>query len=153
MKKYISIAAATVFAVALVMASCKNSKDEVKEAREDVNDVKQEQIEAAADANAAKSDSVSDYAKLKAETNKLIADNKTRIAEFKVKLKTESAANQKKFQAQIDQLEAKNEVLQNDLDNWTEKRKVDWNAFKSRVQKSVDDINKDIDDYKEAHNY
>lgn len=152
MKKYISITAAAVFSM-MLMSSCKNDAKDIDEANEEVIDAKQEQAEANAKADAVQNESLSDYAKLKAETSSLIADNKTRIAEFKVKLKTESAANQAKFEKQIDALEAKNEALQKDLDNWADKGKEGWDAFKTRVQKSVDDINKDIDDYKKDHNY
>lgn len=151
MKKYISIAA-FLFA-AIIITSCKNDPKDIDEAKEDVMDAKQEQAEANAKADAAQHDSLSDYARLKAETNSLIADNKTRIAEFKVKLKTESAVNQVKFQKQIDDLEAKNEELQKDLDNWAEKGKERWDAFRDRVNKSVKDINDDINDYKKEHNY
>ncbi len=152
MKKYISITAAAVFSM-LLMPSCKHDAKDIDEAKEEVTEARQEQAEANAKADAAEADTLSDYAKLKAKTSSLIADNKTRIAEFKVKLKTESAANRAKFEKQIDALEARNEELQKDLDNWADKGKEGWDAFKTRVQKSVDDINKDIDDYKKDHNY
>jgi len=78
---------------------------------------------------------------------------KGRIQEFKEKLKVETAENKKKFQQQIDKLEAKNNDLKNDLKGYTESGKEKWDVFKTRVQKSVDDINKDINDYKKEHNY
>ncbi|AWA30142.1 hypothetical protein HYN48_08645 [Flavobacterium magnum] len=152
MKKHIYFAAASIFSV-MLLASCKNEPKDIDDAKEDVIEARQDQQAATEKADAAQTDSVSDYARLKAETNKLIADNKTRIAEFKVKLKTESATNQAKFQKQIDKLEARNEELQQDLDSWADKGKERWDAFKSRVAKSVEDINKDIDDYKKEHNY
>ncbi|WP_146185077.1 guided entry of tail-anchored proteins factor 1 [Flavobacterium pallidum] len=152
MKKHITIAAASIFSL-MLLGSCKNESKDIEDAKDDVIEARQDEQIAKEQADAAQTDSVSDYARLKAETNKLIADNKTRIAEFKVKLKTESAANQAKFEKQIDKLEAKNEELQKDLDNWANKGKERWDAFKERVQKSVDDVNKDIDDYKKEHNY
>lgn len=98
-------------------------------------------------------DSLSDYAKLKVVTSKLIADNELKIADFKSRLKSESTVNQAKFQAQIDTLLSKNKLLKTDLNTYKEQGLSKWNAFKSRVQKSVDDVNQDIETYKNDHKY
>ena len=98
-------------------------------------------------------DSLSDYAKLKLATNKLIAENEADIADFKFRLKTESTENQLKFKTQIDQLKLRNEVLKKDLESYKDKGVSEWNSFKVRVQKSIDDMNKDIQQYKKDHKY
>ncbi|MGK4567583.1 hypothetical protein [Flavobacterium sp. 3HN19-14] len=153
MKKLIGITAAMLL-TGFTFTSCKTSNDKIEDAKEDVVDAKQNEAAAEEKYDAVKNDTaVSDYQKLKAGTDKLIADNETRIAEFKVKLKTESAANQKKFQARIDKLEARNNELKADLDSYADTGKEKWDAFKNRVQKSIDDIDKDIQDYKKEHNY
>ena len=55
--------------------------------------------------------------------------------------------------ARIDKLEAKNNELKSDLDKFGDKADEKWDSFKTRVKKSVDDIDKDINDYKKEHNY
>lgn len=134
-------------------ASCKSPNEQAEDAQEDLGEAKQEQVEAQSEVDSLSATDASDYAKLKAGTRKVIADNEKRIAEFKLKLAGESAANRKKLQIQIDTLEARNERLGNQLDAYKEEGKAKWDAFKTRVEKSVDDIGKDIDDYKKEHNY
>ncbi|MDI1255102.1 MAG: hypothetical protein PSV16_03295 [Flavobacterium sp.] len=154
MKKSVKVLAVALLLAGFTFVGCKNSNDKIEEAQEDVTVAKENEVDAEQEFDAVKNDTaVSDYAKLKAATAKLVADNETRIAEFKVKLKTESAANQKKFQVKIDKLEAKNNALKADLDAYTDSGKEKWDAFKNRVQKNVDDIDKDIQDYKTEHNY
>ncbi len=137
----------------MAFIQCKSPGERVEDSQEDLEKAKTEQVEATEKYQEVKNDTASDYAVLKAQTQKVIADNNKRIAEFKVKLVTESSANQKKLQVKIDTLDARNNRLERDLDNYKEEGKDKWNAFKTRVQRSVDDINKDIDDYKKEHNY
>ena len=96
-------------------------------------------------------DTLSDYAKLKLVTNKLIAENEADINDFKLRLKTESIENQLKFKIQIDRLKVRNDVLKKDLESYKDKGESEWNAFKIRVQKSIDDMDKDIQKYKKDH--
>lgn len=139
--------------VALAFGACKSPNDRIDDSQDDLKDARQEQAEAEAEYDATKASDTSDYAVLKAATKKVIADNEKRIAEFRLKLNTETAENQKKLQVRIDTLEARNERLGNQLDGYREEGKAKWDAFRSRVKKSVDDIERDIDDYKREHNY
>lgn len=147
MKKFVSILAAS------ILAAATGCKSDTKEAQQDVVEATAEQAEATADYEQAKAADTSDYALLKAGTKKLIADNEKRIAEFRVKANSETADERAKLNARIDKLEAKNNELKADLEKFGNKADEKWDAFKTRVQKSVDDIDKDIDDYKKEHNY
>ena len=95
--------------------------------------------------------SPSDYAIIKSKTLELVKSNETEIAAFKTKLKTETEANKIKFQREIDSLMAKNKVLKSTLENYKEQGANKLNLFKERLQKSIDDINKDIETYKTEH--
>jgi hypothetical protein len=90
---------------------------------------------------------------MKLETEKLVAANDAKIAAFKMKLKVEKAENQKQFEANINKLEEKNNKLKTDLNAYSESGKESWNTFRMRVQSSIDDVNKDIENYKKEHNY
>lgn len=154
--KHIIMKKQTSFAIALLamaFVQCKSPNERVEDSKDDLDKAKTEQAEATENYQDVKKDSTSDYAVLKAQTQKVIADNNARIAEFKVKLNTESAANQKKLQVRIDTLDARNNRLQRDLDNYKDEGKAKWDTFKTRVQHSVNDVKKDIDDYKKEHNY
>jgi hypothetical protein len=147
MKKSIVLFVAACLIAGIILTSCK-SKDEKAE---DVTIAKDSIIQASEDLNKVKSDSISDYAMLKAKTSKLVAENEQKIAEFKMKLKMEASEKQEELQEIINKLEVKNSELKKDLETYTEAGKEKWEAFKERVQKSVDDINKDIENYKKEH--
>jgi len=147
-KHILSIAAAAV--LTLGATSCKT---DAEKDQQEVVEATAEQAEATAEYENTKAADTSDYAVLKAGTKKLIADNEKRIAEIRVKANNETAENKAKFNAQIDKLEARNNELKSDLDNFGDKVDEKWDAFKARVDKSANDIKTDIDDYKKEHNY
>jgi hypothetical protein len=153
MKKSIGLLVATCLVASIGLTNCKSSTEKVEDAQEEVVDAKENQMEAEKNLNNDQLDSLSDYGKMKMETEKMIALNQGKITEFKTKLKTEKAENQKKFEANIDRLEEKNNKLKSDLNNYKESGTESWNTFKMRVQNSVDDINNDIDNYRKEHNY
>jgi cell shape-determining protein MreC len=153
MKKSIGLLVATCLVTTIGLTSCKTSNEKVEDAQEKVVDAKENEMEAEKELTDKKMDSVTDYAKMKTETQRLVEKNEAKIAEFKMKLKTEKEENQKKFEAKIDKLEEKNNRLKADLNAYSENGKESWNTFKMRVQNSIDDMNKDIDNYKKEHNY
>ena len=153
MKKATLLFVSSVFVFALSLNSCKSNAEKVEDAQEDVIDAKENELEAEKELHEAKTDSVSDYERLKAETKVIVATNKTRIAEFEVKLKQETTQNKAKLQKRIDALEAKNDELEKDIDSFSASTKEKWQTFKARVKKSTDDIEKDIEEYKDEHNY
>lgn len=104
-----------------------------------------------AETTTATTDSLSDYAVLKAKTLSLVEANEIKIAAFKAKLANETAENKMKFQKEIDTLNAKNDKLKNTLSTYKEQGKAELKTLKERLQKSIDDINKDIDTYRENH--
>ena len=136
-----------------VFTSCKSNAEKVEDAQEDVVDAKENEMDAQQDLNEAKYENASDYEQFKKATKVVIAENETRIAEFKVKLKDETVANKAKFQANVDALEKRNDQLKDDIDDFKEGANEDWNAFKNRIERSKNDIDADIQQYKRDHNY
>jgi hypothetical protein len=130
------------FVIIGLSVSCKSSNENNNSTNDGVEQ---------AESTAKPSDSLSDYAVLKAKTLDLVKTNDAEIAAFKAKLATETAENKVKFQKEIDTLNAKNARLKSTLNDYKEQGKVKLNSFKERLQKSIDDINKDIDTYKTEH--
>lgn len=153
MKKSIGVLAVSLFAAGAVFTSCKSNTEKVEDAQENVVDAKENEMDAQQDLNEAKYENASDYTQFKEATKVVIAENETRIAEFKVKLQAESAENKAKWQTKVDALEKRNDQLENDVDNFKEDTKENWNDFKNRIEKSKNDINADIEAYKKEHNY
>ena len=153
MKKSIGLLAASLLLSGAVFTSCKSNAEKVEDAQEDVVDAKENEMDAQQDLNEAKYENASDYEQFKAATKLVIAENETRIAEFKVKLKAETAENKAKWESKVDALEKRNKQLENDIDDFKDGAKEDWNAFKNRIEKSNNDIDADIEAYKKEHNY
>lgn len=153
MKKSIGLMVASLLLSGAVFTSCKSNAEKVEDAQEDVVDAKENEMDAQQDLNEAKYENASDYEQFKKATKVVIAENETRIAEFKVKLKDETVANKAKFQANVDALEKRNDQLKDDIDDFKEGANEDWNTFKNRIERSKNDINADIQQYKRDHNY
>jgi len=153
MKKSIGLFVATLLFSGATFTSCKSNAEKVEDAQEDVVDAQKDELDAQQDLNEAKYENASDYEQYKAATKVIIAENETRIAEFKVKVKSESAENQKLFQQKIDALEKKNDQLEDDIDDFKDGASETWNDFKNRIEKSKNDIEADIEQYKRDHNY
>ena len=153
MKKSIRLAAASLFLSGILFTSCKSNEEKVDDAQENVVDAKENEMDAQQDLNEAKYENASDYVQFKEATKVLIAENETRIAEFKVKLQAESAENKAKWQTKVDALEERNEKLKSDIDDFKEGASENWTDFKNRIEKSKNDIDADIEAYKKEHNY
>lgn len=153
MKKSIGLMVASLLLSGAVFTSCKSNAEKVEDAKEDVVDAKENEMDAQQDLNEAKYENASDYEQFKKATKVVIAENETRIAEFKVKLKDETVANKAKFQANVDALEKRNDQLKDDIDDFKEGANEDWNTFKNRIERSKNDIDADIQQYKRDHNY
>ena len=153
MKKSIGLVAASLLIAGITFTSCKSNAEKVEDAQEDVVDAKMDEMDAQQDLTEAKYENASDYEQFKAATKVVIAENETRIAEFKVKLKAESAENKAKWQAHVDASEKRNDQLEDDIDDFKDGASETWTDFKNRIEKSKNDINADIEAYKKEHNY
>ena len=142
MKNYKILYFITFTICAVFFSSCKSSNE---------SEIITETNVAATDRDTVALSTESDYAILKAKTLELVKANQVEIAAFKSKLKTETALNKVKFQQEIDSLQAKNIALTSALNTYKEQGKIKLNSFKARLQKSIDDINKDIETYRKEH--
>ena len=142
MKNYRNLCLVSVAIISVAFSSCKSSNE---------GENKSETGTVADEKTVIVTDTSSDYAILKAKTLNLVKTNEAEIAAFKSKLATETASNKVKFQKEIDSLNAKNVALKSTLSNYKEEGKAKLNTFKARLQKSIDDINKDIDTYRSEH--
>lgn len=135
MKKSIGLLAASLLLSSAVFTSCKSNAEKVEDAQEDVVDAKENEMDAQQDLNEAKYENASDYEQFKAAIKVVIAENETKIAELKVKLKDETAENKAKWEAKVDALEKRNDQLEDDIDDFKDGAKENWNDFKTRIEK------------------
>lgn len=85
-----------------------------------------------------------EWKEFKKSTENKIDNNEKRIKELR-KHKTSDPAKQEAYNKKIDKLEAQNKRLEEDLDNYDYNGKDDWQNFKNKVNKNVDQLGDAID--------
>ena len=131
----ITLAIVFLFAAGMMLTFCKSptqkaedAKDNVKDAREDLNVAKQK-----ADTAIVKAANDEVWKAFKIDADAKIKKNELRISELKVKSKNE-ADKQK-----VDALETRNAELQNRISDY-EKNKTDWESFKRDFNQANDEL-------------
>lgn len=141
MKKTIfTLTVLTLISGALMM-SCKPSTEGEKEAQEKVQDAR-EKVQDAKDSlvvakKAATDEELKGY---KAEMDSVINDNKTRIAELKLKIKKTGKSVDAQYQKNIDNLEQKNKDLKVIMDTYKNDANSDWQSFKREFNHDMDEL-------------
>ena len=141
MKKSIFTLAVVTFMSGALMMSCKSSTKEEKESREKV----QEAIENVQDAKdslivAKKTANAEELNAFKKETDSVVHDNETRIAELKLKMKKTGVSIDAKYQENIDILEQKNKDLKVKMDAYKNDANSDWQSFKQEFNHDMQGI-------------
>jgi cytochrome c556 len=153
MKKSIGLLVASLLLSGAVFTSCKSNAEKVEEEQEDVVNAKEDEMDARQNIMEAKYENASDYEQFKADVKLIIAENETRIAEFKAELKAESVENNKVYEEKVAILEKNNDQLEADIEDLKDGASENWNDFKNRIEKSKNDITTDIKYYKRKYNY
>lgn len=134
--------------VSIAVVSCNNSP---KEKEEDLNEAKDEVVDAKADLAESTLDSISDFNKYKESIEIKLTENESVIAELKAKDNSNNKSTQELFVKQLDKLELKNAELKSKLENYREGPEQKWELFKVDFNKDVDDLGKSISNMAERN--
>ncbi|GAA4455861.1 hypothetical protein [Rurimicrobium arvi] len=143
-------AAAFVLFAATSMVACSNPQQKEENANEAVADARQDLAEAKQDAVDAHQEAVSDaeWQAFKQETNAKIDANDALISQLrKQKRKADNEMTEDAFKAHIDDLQAQNKQLRQRLDDY-EKNKGDWNSFRTDYNRSLDELQNNLQEMK-----
>lgn len=141
MKKSIFTLAVLIFVAGTLMMSCKSSTKEEKDSQEKVQDAKANLRDATDSLVVAKKAATDEELNaFKEETDSVINDNKTRIAELKLKIKKTGESIDAKYQKNIDTLEQKNKDLKVKIDTYKNGADSDWQSFKKEFNHDMDGI-------------
>ena len=134
-KPIITLAIVFLFAAGMMLTFCKSptqkaedAKDNVKDAREDLNVAKQK-----ADTAIVKAANDEEWKAFKIDADAKIKKNELRISELKVKAKN-TADKQR-----VDALEKRNDELKNRIGDY-EKNKSDWESYKRDFNQANDEL-------------
>ncbi|MDD2982299.1 MAG: peptidase M23 [Crocinitomicaceae bacterium] len=109
-----------------------DSKVQVENAQEDLDEAKRQQAES--------------YAQFKLEADQQITANEQLIADLKLYSKNKKAEVKAGYDKSISDLEAKNEVLKQRVATQKELNKEKWESFKSEFKRDMDELGKSIRD-------
>lgn len=123
-----------------MLSSCYKSADEkMKEAREEVEEKRQE-LNAAVDSAKVQWEQFKQVAEVK------IKENEARIELFKIKMENSSEKIKAKYREKIADLEAENRALRKKLDEYEYNGETKWQTFKREFNHDMDKLGKAIDD-------
>jgi hypothetical protein len=126
--------------VAMEIISCSSPKQKA----ENLENAKENLINAQDDLDKAVLDSTNEYDRYKIESKAKLKANDLKIAELKVKMKADKLEIRTKYEKQLNELEMKNAKLKTNIEDYKETDKNKWEIFKSNLNKEIEDIGKAI---------
>lgn len=126
--------------VAMEIISCSSPKQKA----ENLENAKENLINAQDDLDKAVLDSTNEYDRYKIESEAKLKANDLKIAELKVKMKADKLEIRTKYEKQLNELEMKNAKLKTNIEDYKETNKNKWEIFKSNLNKEIEDIGKAI---------
>ncbi len=124
-----------------VLFSC---SDTTQQKAEKVEAAKVQLQDAKQNLSQARQDSVNDYAAFKTVADAQLAANDKMIADLKVKMNSDRAAIREKYQKQLSEINAKNELLKDKMNNYKETTSDQWASFKLGFNQDMDALGKSI---------
>jgi hypothetical protein len=133
MKKRIYTYSVAMIMMLAILVSCSSPSQKVENAKADLKDAKQEQL-----------DSIADYELFKQQSEERIANNEKIIADFKASRAANKKAIKDSEQRMIDELEQRNINMRKKIIEYKENGKDEWAAFKIEFGHDMDELGKAI---------
>ncbi len=133
MRKIIFTITVAGFILTTFLAGCNSPSQKVENAEENLEEAKQELSQA-------QRDSVADYEQFKKESEARIDNNERLITAFKERMATDKQQIKEEDQKIIDNLEQKNINMRKKIEEYKEKGKDKWEAFKVEFNHDMDEL-------------
>jgi len=127
------------FGLVMTFSSCKNNETKIEDAKEDVLEARQDLVEA-------ETDSLADYEAFKMKINEKVTSNELKIADLRVKAVDKGKDGKERIAKRIKNLEEKNNELKAKLAGYSKYDSATWESFKTEVEKSSDNLQKEFDE-------
>jgi hypothetical protein len=122
-------------------------KESVK-ARENLKEEKKDVVVAKQDLKVAQKDSVSEYQKLTKESEVKFKNNEKCVADLRTAIAKNNSKEMATDQKKVSILEEKNNNLKKELADYKVLGQVQFNTFKTRLNRDLDQLAKDLKDFK-----
>lgn len=132
----------------ITLLSCNNSP---KAKEENLNEAKEEVVDAKVDLTEARLDSISDFNKYKESIEKKLTENEAVIADLKFKNNSKDKSTQALYLQQLNKLELKNAELKSKLENYKQGPEQKWELFQVDFNNEMDDLGKSISNMAERN--
>ncbi len=133
MKKLTLLSLIAVFAGAFAFTACNSPEKKVDNAREKVEQEKQ-------DVRDAQNDYAKEIDQYKRDQAQKLADNEKNIAEYRVKIKNDNITVRERREKKVAELEVENKNLRTKLDAYNDNDPNNWQRFKSEFNQSMDHL-------------
>ena len=127
---------------ALALSGC-DSNENTKREKVAEEELKKEELNFTELKKQSREDSIK-YAKYKTETEARLSKNDDIIAEIKAKIKSDRKAIKKEYEKAVDDLEKRNETMKTRLRDAEKNIANDWETFKYKFNKDMDELGKSI---------
>ena len=125
----------------ILITGCQPSTKKVENAKEDLDEAKEEVVVAKQVFNQAVKDSLEQFRK---DSEVRISDNEKMIAEIKANLSQKQKATQVKYEKTVAELEQQNRNLKQKLADYKDEEESKWQSFKREFNHDMDELGKSI---------
>ncbi|MCO5251681.1 MAG: hypothetical protein M9949_09710 [Candidatus Kapabacteria bacterium] len=140
-----------VFAMALsfytFLIGCQSESEKVDDARMELQTSKYDVVEARTELTQAIKDSIDDYKSFKQQSELRILQHEKDIAELKLQIAKTNKTTRNNYDKMIIDLEQKNYLLKENLKTYNEKGKENWENFKTKFSRNMDDLGNSISNF------
>jgi hypothetical protein len=140
-----------VFAMALslyaFLPGCQSESGKVEDARMELQQSKDDVVEARAELTQALKDSTEDFQNFKRQSELRILQHERDIAELKLQIAKTNKNTKTNYEKMIIDLEQRNYLLKENLKTYNEKNKENWENFKTKFSRNMDDLGNSISNF------
>jgi len=148
MMKVLSRILMSIGLIGFILIGCNNSP---KAKEGELNEAKEDVVNAKAELEQSKLDSVSDFNKYKESIQIKLVENEKKIGELRFKLNSKDKSTKELYEQQLSKLELKNTELKIKISEYQQGPEQKWEVFKSDFNKDMDDLGKSISNMAERN--
>lgn len=138
---------ASAFVIFTILVGCQSEGEKVDDARMELQTSKDDVVEARTELTQAIKDSIDDYKSFKQQSELRILQHEKDIAELKLQIAKTNKTTRNNYDKMIIDLEQKNYLLKENLKTYNEKGKENWEDFKVKFSRNMDDLGNSISNF------